>query len=400
MGSGSRSLLPEVGMREYGILFVDDDKAILDLVKRYLTREGYAVDLADSGHKALNLIKKKNFDIVFTDFKMPEIDGIELLSAIKDRRPETEVVIVTGHGTMETAVKAMKIGSYDYLQKPFKLDLLKLIIDRIVGEKLLKEERALLRSRVRERHRYDSMVGISLEMQEIYEIVDRMKDAGPNVLIRGESGTGKELAARVIHRGSDRGHRPLIPVVCRTSLHALPARDVVPRIAELLTSAEGGTLYLDEITDISLPVQKAFLRQLDEKPKGAGRAADGLAKDVRVIAATGKDLRDTIEGDLADRNFLNRISAVTIAMPPLRDRKEDICLLIHHFLCKYNPGSTRKVYTIEPEALSYLLQYHWPGNVIQLENVIERAFALGVEIEISVSDLPMEIKTFGEISKI
>ncbi|MFZ0611875.1 MAG: sigma-54 dependent transcriptional regulator [Desulfobacterales bacterium] len=387
-------------MREYGILFVDDDKAILDLVKRYLTREGYAVDLADSGHKALSLLKKKNFDIVFTDFKMPEIDGIELLSAIKDRRPETEVVIVTGHGTMETAVKAMKIGSYDYLQKPFKLDLLKLIIDRIVGEKLLKEERALLKSRVKERHRYDSMVGISLGMQEIYETIDRMKDAGPNVLIRGESGTGKELAARVIHRGSDRAHRPLVPVVCRTYLHGLPAEDVRPRLAELLACAEGSTLYLDDITDISHPVQGEFLRQLNEQPRGPGLTAGGPARAVRVIAATGKDLRDTIEGDLVDRKFLNRISAVTINMPPLRDRKEDICLLVHHFLRKYNAGSARKVYTIEPEALSYLLRYHWPGNVIQLENVIERAFALRVEIEISVADLPNEIRTFGEISKI
>ncbi|MFZ0240195.1 MAG: sigma-54 dependent transcriptional regulator [Desulfobacterales bacterium] len=386
-------------MRENDILFVDDDKAIRDMVKRYLTREGYAVDLADSGRKALSLLKKKKFDIVFTDFKMPEIDGIELLSAIKDRQPETEVVIVTGHGTMETAVKAMKIGSYDYLQKPFKLDLLKLIIDRIVGEKLLKEERALLKSRVKERHRFDSLIGISLGMQEIYEIIDRMKDAGPNVLIRGESGTGKELAARVIHRVSDRGHRPLIPVVCRTALNGRPAEDVMPRLTELLAYAEGGTLYLDDITDISLPVQGEFLRQLNEKLKGSEPTAGGPARDVRVIAATGKDLRDTIEGDLVDRNFLNRISAVTINMPPLRDRKEDICLLIHHILHKVNAGSPRKVYTVEPEALSYLLQYHWPGNVIQLENVIERAFALGVEIEISVADLPIEIKTFGEISK-
>lgn len=387
-------------MRECGILFVDDDKAILDLVNRYLTREGYAVDLADSGRKALGLLKKKNFDIVFTDFKMPEIDGIELLSAIKDRRPDTEVVIVTGHGTMETAVKAMKIGSYDYLQKPFKLELLKLIIERIVSDKLLREERALLKSRVKERHRYDSLVGISLAMQEIYEIIDRMQNAGPNVLIRGESGTGKELAARVIHRGSDRAHGPLIPVACRTFLHGLPAEDVMPRLAELLAYAEGNTLYLDEITDLSLPVQGEFLRQLNETANGTGPAAGGAAKDVRVIAATGKDLRDAIEGDLVGRNFLNRVSAVTINMPPLRDRKEDICLLVNHFLRKYNATSTRKVYTIEPEALSYLLQYHWPGNVIQLENVIERAFALAVEIEISVADLPMEIKTFGEISKI
>ena len=278
-------------MKDYGILFVDDDNAILDLVNRYLTREGYAVSLADSGRKALHMLKEKDFDIIFTDFKMPEIDGIELLSAIKEYRPETEVIIVTGHGTMETAVKAMKIGSYDYLQKPFKLDLLKLIIDRIVGEKLLKDKRALLKSRIKERHRYDSLVGISLGMQEIYEIIDRMKNTGPNVLIRGESGTGKELTARVIHRSSDRNHRPLIPIVCRTFLRGLSGDDTIQHLSELLASADGSTLYLDEITDISLPVQKEFLRLLDGKTNDIEPVGAGFARDIRVIAAMGKDLR-------------------------------------------------------------------------------------------------------------
>ncbi|MEJ2058387.1 MAG: response regulator, partial [Desulfofustis sp.] len=299
-------------MKDYGILFVDDDKAILDLVNRYLTREGYAVSLADSGRKALQMLKEKDFDIIFTDFKMPEIDGIELLSAIKEYRPETEVIIVTGHGTMETAVKAMKIGSYDYLQKPFKLDLLKLIIDRIVGEKLLKDKRALLKSRIKERHRYDSLVGISLGMQEIYEIIDRMKNTGPNVLIRGESGTGKQLTARVIHRNSDRSHRPLIPIVCRTFLRGLSGSDAIQHLSELLATADGSTLYLNEITDISLPVQKEFLRLLDEKTKDIESVGGDLTRDIRVIAAMGKDLRDALESDLVSRDLLNRISAVSI----------------------------------------------------------------------------------------
>ncbi len=396
-----RSLMAEILMKDYGILFVDDDKAILDLVHRYLSREGYSVSLADSGRKALDMLKKNDFDIIFTDFKMPEIDGIELLSAIKECRPETEVIIVTGHGTMETAVKAMKIGSYDYLQKPFKLDLLKLIIDRIVSEKLLKDKRVLLKSRVKERHRYDSLVGISLGMQEIYEIIDRMKNSGPNVLIRGETGTGKELTARVIHRSSDRDHRPLIPIVCRTLLGGPSGSDAIPPyLSELLASADGSTLYLDEITDIPLAVQNELLRLLNEETNDIDTAGVGAAHNIRVIAATGKDLRDAIEADLVSRDFLNRLSVVSINMPPLRERKEDICLLVNQFLHKYNAESTRKVYTIEPKALSYLLQYHWPGNVIQLENVIERAFALGVEIAISVADLPIEIKTFGDISKI
>jgi DNA-binding NtrC family response regulator len=168
----------------------------------------------------------------------------------------------------------------------------------------------------------------------------------------------------------------------------------------LLATADGSTLYLNEITDISLPVQKEFLRLLDEKTQDIESVGGDLTRDIRVIAAMGKDLRDALESDLVSRDLLNRISAVSIKMPPLRDRKEDICLLVNHFLQKYNAGSARKIYTFEPEALSYLLQYHWPGNVIQLENVIERAFALGAEMAISVSDLPIEIKTFGDISKI
>ncbi len=384
-------------MNSCNILYVDDDKAILSMVDRFLTREGYSVELIDSGRKALEILKKRNFDIVFTDFKMPEFDGIELLSAIKEYRPETEVVIVTGHGTMDTAIKAMKIGSYDYLQKPFKLDLLKLIVDRIVEEKRLKDERALLKTRTKERHRYDALVGISLRMQEIYESIDRMKSSSPNVLISGESGTGKELTARVIHRNSDRGQQPLVPVTCRTFLRDLSGDEVIYHLSQLLGSSDGATLYLDEITDISPPVQGEFVRLLKQPPPRSKTEARP-EYDIRVIGATSKDLKTAIESEILERDFYNFVNAVTVRVPPLRERKEDISLLINHFLHTYNANNKRKVYTISPEALSYLLRYHWPGNLIQLENVIERAFALGVDAVIDISDLPAEIKTFGDIS--
>jgi DNA-binding NtrC family response regulator len=384
-------------MNSCNILYVDDDKAILSLVNRFLTREGYSVELIDNGRKALEILKKRNFDVVFTDFKMPEFDGIELLSAIKEYRPETEVVIVTGHGTMDTAIKAMKIGSYDYLQKPFKLDLLKLIVDRIVEEKRLKDERALLKTRTKERHRYDALVGISLRMQEIYESIDRMKSSSPNVLISGESGTGKELTARVIHRNSDRGQQPLVPVTCRTFLRDLSGDDVIYHLSQLLGSSDGATLYLDEITDISTPVQREFVRLLKQPPPRSETEAR-REYDIRVIGATSKDLKTAIESEILERDLYKFVNAVTVRIPPLRERKEDISLLINHFLHTYNANNKRKVYTISPEALSYLLRYHWPGNLIQLENVIERAFALGVDAVIDISDLPAEIKTFGDIS--
>ena len=386
-------------MNSVNILYVDDDKAILNMVERYLTREGYTVEIIDNGRKALDLLKNKHFDIVFSDFKMPEFDGIELLTAIKEYRPETEVVIVTGHGTMETAIKAMKIGSYDYLQKPFKLDLLKLIVDRIAEEKRIKDERALLKTRVKERHYYDELIGISLRMQEIYECINRMKSSSPNVLISGESGTGKELTAHVIHRNSDRSQSPFVPITCRTFLKDLGGEEVIYQLSQLLESADGGTLYLDEITDIDRPVQGEFVRMLQKIRSLKDRKENRHELNIRMIGATSNVLKSAIESDVLRRDFFNLINAVTIDMPPLRDRKEDICLLINHFLHSYNSKHARKVFTVAPEAMSYLLRYHWPGNVIQLENVIERAFALGIDNVIEISDLPEEIRTFGEIAK-
>lgn len=377
-------------MKDYKILFVDDDKVILDMVARFLTREGYTGFFVNSGIEALEILKKERFDIVFTDFKMPEVDGIELLSAIKEYHPETEVIIVTGHGTMEMAIKAMKIGSYDYIQKPFKLAILKLIIDRIIEEKKLKHENVMLKARVKERHRYEELIGINLRMQEIYEIIDRMKNRSPNVMIQGESGTGKALTANVIHRSSDRADQPLIHINCRSDFGDIPTDDVSAQLVEMFQAAEGATLYMDEITDIPYAIQ--------EELPSALKKSDGDDFDIRLIAATNKDLREIIEGDLVRKPFFAMVNTVGVNIPPLRDRKEDICLLIHHFLDKFNTSRTKKIYCASPDALDYLLRFRWPGNVIQLENVIERAFALGVDTSIAMDDLPGEIKTFGDIS--
>jgi DNA-binding NtrC family response regulator len=386
-------------MENYEILFVDDDKVILNMVETYLTREGYQVRVADSGIKALDLLKNKNFDIVFTDFKMPELDGLELLSTIKEYRPETEVVIITGHGTMESAIQAMKIGSYDYLQKPFKLDILTLIIDRIIEEKKLKREKALLKTRVKERHKYENLVGISLKMQEIYEIIDRMRENSPNVLIQGESGTGKELAAHVIHKTSDRMDKLLIPVKCQSFVKDVPETQIREKFNELLESSHGGTLLLDEISAVSSSAQSKFLKALRKKQGSRDKGSQSTI-DVRVIATTNRDWKKSVEHGHLTKDFIRYINAISINMPPLRDRKEDICLLIDHFLHKSNLRSHKKILNVSQKAMDLLLCYHWPGNVIQLENVIERAYALGVEMTIDVADLPDEIRTFGEIQKL
>ena len=387
-------------MENFEILFVDDDTTILSLVEEYLTAFNYRISVVNNGLKALELIKDKDFDVVFTDFKMPDINGLELLAVIKEYRPLTEVIIVTGHGTMESAIQAMKYGSYDYIQKPFKLDVLKILIEKIYEEKKLKEGNIILKTRLKERHRFDQLVGISLKMQEIYEQIDRMSHNSPNVLIQGESGTGKELAAHVIYNHSDRRQKAFIPVNCKSFGKGIAENQMYDHALKLFKSAAGGTIFFDEITEIAPDIQAEIKRAYTGNIQ-PGRTGDNKpSADVRLLAATNRNVEEAGGREIINQDFLNCINDVIIKMPPLRERKEDICLLINHFLDKFNTKRDNTVMNVSTDTLDVLLRYNWPGNVIQLENVIERAFALKVDFTIEVDDLPSEIKTFGEISKI
>jgi len=387
-------------MEDFEILFVDDDTTILSLVEEYLSAFNYRVSVVDNGLKALELIEEKNFDIVFTDFKMPDINGLELLALIKEYRPLTEVIIVTGHGTMESAVQAMKYGSYDYIQKPFKLEVLKILIEKIYEKKKFKQGNIILKSRLKERHKYDQLIGISLKMQEIYEQIDRMSDNSPNVLIQGESGTGKELTAHVIHKNSDRKQKAFVPVNCKSFGKGVGENQIYEHALNLFKSSAGGTIFFDEIVEIAPDMQAEISRAYTENILPSGAVDDKPEIGVRLLAATNRNLEEAGGREIVNRDFLNCTNDVIIQMPPLRERKEDICLLINHFLAKFNTKRESTAMNVSPETLDVLLRYNWPGNVIQLENVIERAFALKVDLNIEVDDLPSEIKTFGEISKI
>jgi DNA-binding NtrC family response regulator len=378
------------------ILFVDDDRAILELVREYLLEFGYRVDAVDNGFTALELIKDKPYEIVFTDIKMPDIDGLSLLSAIKEYRPDTEVIIVTGHGTMESAIQAMKHGSYDYLQKPFKLQVLKIIIDRILDEKKLKKEKIVLKTRVKDRHRYDVLVGISLAMQEIYETLEHIRQNRPDVLVQGESGTGKALVAQVICRRAGGGEEPLLSVNCKSLLKGVAPPHHAERLRDTLDSAPEGTIFMDELCELPLSAQAALAALI----QAHGGAAGARLPAARIVAATNRDVKEAVKKGVLDPKLVEALGGVRIEMPALRDRKEDICLLINHFLQQFNEKSAKKVLSVSPEAMDYLLGYNWPGNVIQLENVIERAFALGVDLVIQIDDLPAEIRTAGEISRL
>jgi DNA-binding NtrC family response regulator len=387
-------------MEDFEILFVDDDTTILSLVEEYLSAFNYRVSVVDNGLKALELIEEKNFDIVFTDFKMPDINGLELLALIKEYRPLTEVIIVTGHGTMESAIQAMKYGSYDYIQKPFKLEVLKILIEKIYEEKKLKQGNIILKSRLKERHKYDQLIGISLKMQEIYEQIDRMSDNSPNVLIQGESGTGKELTAHVIHKNSDRKQKAFVPVNCKSFGKGVAENQIYEHALNLFKSSAGGTIFFDEIVEIAPDMQAEISRAYTENFLPSAEVDDKSKVGVRLLAATNRNLEEAGGREIVNRDFLNCTNDVIIQMPPLRERKEDICLLINHFLAKFNTKRESTAMNVSMETLDVLLRYNWPGNVIQLENVIERAFALKVDLNIEVDDLPSEIKTFGEISKI
>ena len=259
-------------MKDYRILFVDDDKDILMMVEQYLQMQGYDITAVNSGLKALDLVRDQDIHIIFTDYKMPEFNGLELLAAVKQYKPEIEVIIVTGYGSMESAVQAMKFGCYDYLQKPFKLDHLKLIIDRIIEEKKVEDKAALLRKRARGRYKYEELIGISAPMQQVYELIETVVPQNPMVLIQGESGTGKELVARIIHHKSERRDMPFVPVNCGSIAEGVPEDKVVNHVTALIKKVDGGTIYLDEIAELAPSLRLSLLQALE------GGAADVAAQ--------------------------------------------------------------------------------------------------------------------------
>ena len=390
-------------METFEILFVDDDRTILNLVEEYLNSEGYNLTCVDSGLGAIELMKHSNFQLVFTDLKMPGLSGIELLRRIKKNRPETEVILITGHGTIESAVKSLKLGCYDFLQKPIKLERLKVLIDRIIEQKKLLDENIILKKRLNERYKYDDLIGATPKMQEIYRIIDRISLSSPTVLIQGESGTGKELLANIIHKNSNRKEKPFIPVNCGAIAEGLLESELFGHVKGSFTgafkdtiglfrAADGGAIFLDEITEIRPHLQVKLLRVIQEKKIRPVGDTKEYKINVRLIAASNRDLDEAMMNGILRKDLFYRLNVVSIKMPSLIEIKDDITLLINHFIQKFNSASKKKIEGVSPETLGVLINYHWPGNVRQLENVIERAFALGVGKTITINDLPPEIR--------
>jgi DNA-binding NtrC family response regulator len=382
------------------ILVVDDEPSILKLLKEALTQWGYQVECVGTGAEALEAIRTELYDAAITDIRMPEMSGLDLLREIKRHDESIEVVVMTGYPTITSAVEALKEGAYDYLSKPLILDELRHLMARLTEKRFLKGEVQSLRARLGEELTVNELVGNAQPMQRVKEIIGKVATTDSPVLIDGESGTGKELVAAAIHRLSNRNKGPFIPVNCSAIPEDLLESEffghvrgafsgAVSDALGLFRGAHDGTIFLDEIAELSPALQVKLLRVLQEmqvRPVGSTKAHP---VDVRVIAATNRDLDRSIADGRFRQDLYYRLNVVRVSLPPLRARREDIPALVNHFLRRYNRRFRRDVKGITPDALATLGGYDFPGNVRELENVIERAFAMGAREQIGLADLPV-----------
>lgn len=381
------------------ILVVDDEESIQMLLKEALTTWGYQVTCVGTGVKALEAMRAHLFDAALVDIRMPEMDGLTFLREVKRQDESIEVVIMTGYPTVSTAVEALKEGASDYLPKPLIMDELRHLITRLMERRFLRREVNALRSRLGEQLSVNELVGGSSAMQRIKDVIGKVAVTDSPVLIEGESGTGKELVAAAIHRLSSRAKGPFIPVNCSAIPSELLESEFFGHVrgafsgavsdsVGLFRSAHGGTIFLDEVAELPPALQAKLLRVLQEmevRPVGSTKA---YSVSVRVIAATNRNLEEAVKDGSLRQDLYYRLNVVRIQMPPLRERKDDLPALIAHFLRRFNQRFRREVSGIAPEALAALQAYDFPGNVRELENLIERAYAMGARDHISLTDLP------------
>ncbi len=366
------------------ILIVDDEEIMRESLTDWLKEDGYEVLAVEDGFKALEAIQAGSWSVMLVDLKMPKMDGLEVLREVKRLQLNIPVIIITAYATVDTAVAAMKEGAYDYIIKPFNPEELALTIKKIIEHQHLLKENILLRKELSKRYQFQDIIGKSQKMQSVFELIRTVAPTKSTILIQGESGTGKEMVARAIHEASIRKDYPFIDLACGALPETLLEAELFGHEKGAFTGAnfqkkgkielaDGGTLFLDEIGDISLKSQVDLLRVLQEREFRRLGGTETIKVDVRIIAATNKDLLKLVEQGKFRDDLFYRINVITITIPPLRDRKEDIPLLITHFLTKYNMETGKKIEKISEGALNMLMDYHWPGNVRELENTIEHA---------------------------
>lgn len=385
---------------EIHVLVVDDELSMREFLAILLDREGYTVDQAASAEEALACLERKTYDLVISDVKMPGLDGITLLGRIKEMTPDTAVLLMTAFSTAEQAVEAMKLGAYDYIAKPFKVEEVKILARNALEKRDLKRENLRLRQEVQERYSFSGLIGKSKKMREVYSLIEKVAPSTANVLILGQSGTGKELVARAIHYNSQRKGKPFVAVNCGAIPETLMESEffghkkgaftgAVGDRAGLFEQAEGGTLFLDEIGEVPLQLQAKLLRAIQEKEfRRVGGTLDQKA-DVRLVAASNRDLEEQVKEGSFREDLFYRLNVVQVKMPPLRERGDDIPILVEHFYKKYvQPPYSDRIIT--QGALKLLMSYGFPGNVRELENLVERCSVLGNR-EISEECLPPQL---------
>ena len=381
------------------ILVVDDERSMQEFLEIFFRSEGYAVATAGDVVSAKLNLENGDFDVVITDIQMPGGTGLDLLHHVHEECPDTLVIMITAFASTETAIDAMKQGAYDYVTKPFKIDELRLVVDKALEKKQLSSENRRLRSELRGQTRDRSIIGNSVVMQRIYELVSQVADTKANVLISGESGTGKEMVARAIHSGGERRDRPFVAINCGAIPENLLESELFGHVKGAFTGAvqnkvglfeiaEGGTLFLDEVGDLSLPLQVKLLRAIQDKTfRRVGGTSDGRV-NVRIVAATNRRLEEEVSGGRFREDLYYRLNVIEIPLPPLRDRLDDVPLLVGHFVEKYSRELEKPVTGFSEEAMERLLSYKFPGNVRELENVVERAVVLTREPCVEVDSLP------------
>jgi len=380
------------------ILVIDDDKAMRDACFQILSRQGYRVEMAASAKQGLSLLERLSFDTILLDLVMPDMDGLETLKKIRALDPDVEVIIITGYGTIQAAVESIKAGAFHFLSKPFVPDDLRNLVSRALGKRRLDLENLYLRQELKIKDDHNTMVYESESMIRIMDMIARVAPTDSTVLITGESGTGKGLVARKIHQLSQRSRRPFITVDCGTLVETLFESELFGHMKGSFTGADAnkigkfelaqnGTLFFDEISNIGLEVQAKLLRAVEERKISKVGSHRVITVDVRIIAATNKDLTKAIKDGTFREDLFYRLNVVLIQMPPLRERKSDIPLLVQHFLEKYNARLRRDMHGISPDALALMVRHDWPGNVRELENTMERLVVLSPGPYLEPADL-------------
>ena len=386
------------------ILVVDDEIPQRDTMAGFLSKLGFNLLVAASGKEGIDIVEKEPVDLILTDYRMPDKNGLEVLKEAKQINPLIEVVLITAYGTIQGAVDAMKLGAADYIEKPIDLDRAEIVIQKALERKRLSSENLQLRQMLEEKHRLTGIISTSGAMEEVINIAGRAAKSKATILIHGESGTGKELLAKAIHYASPRSNKPFIAVNCAALNENLLESELFGHEKGAFTGADkmrrgrfeladGGTLFLDEVGDIPLSVQVKLLRVLQEQNFERLGGSETINVDVRLIAATNRDLEKLIEAGDFREDLFYRLNVVNIYIPPLRNRKEDIPPLVSHFIEKYAAENNKTIDGISKEALDLLMRYNYPGNIRELENIIERAIVLARGNMITTDDLPMHTRS-------